>query len=107
MIVTIGYIEIVDDGFGPEARIAGTRIGVDEIVMMHLRNHVSIDWIVENFEVLSYATVHAALVYYYDHQAEIDAILDSPDELPVSARDAAEHLAQLRARHQQRQQNDD
>lgn len=107
MIVPIEYIEIVDDGFGPEARIAGTRIGVDEVVMMHFRNRASIDWIVENFEVLSYAKVHAALVYYYDHQAVIDAILDAPYELPVGARDATEHLAQLRARHQQRQQNDD
>lgn len=98
MIVPIEYIEIIDDGFGQEARIAGTRIGVDEVVMMHIRNNASIDWIVENFEVLSYAKVYAALAYYYDHQAEIDAILDTPDELPPDARDATEHLANIRAR---------
>jgi hypothetical protein len=56
--------------------------------MMHLRNDSPIEWIVENFEVLDHAKIHAALAYYYAHQNEIDADLanaPSPDPAELAA----------------------
>lgn len=40
--------------------------GHEEIVMMHVRNHSPIEWIVGNYP-LSYAQIYTALTYYYDH----------------------------------------
>lgn len=76
-IIPINLIEITDDYGEKVPRVAGTRFRVSEIVIMHLRNQPSIEWIVENYdEVLDHAKIHAALAYYYQHQAEIDAEID-------------------------------
>lgn len=79
-LAPMNYIEITDSNGIQIPRITGTRIRVSEIVIMHLRNDSPIDWIVENFEVLDHAKVHAALAYYYSHQAEIDAEIDAPED---------------------------
>jgi uncharacterized protein (DUF433 family) len=79
-IAAMDYIEIVQTEFGTEPLIAGTQIGVDEVVIMHVRHGEPVDWIVENFEVLNHAKVYAALAYYYDHQDQINAIIDRPED---------------------------
>jgi uncharacterized protein (DUF433 family) len=79
-VVPINLIEITES-FGKKVpRVSGTRIRVSEIVIMHLLNDSSIDWIVENFEVLDHAKVHAALAYYYSHKEEIDAEINAPQD---------------------------
>jgi uncharacterized protein (DUF433 family) len=52
-------------------RINGTRITVDDIVVMHLRMGQSLAEIAGKYD-LSLAAVHAAMAFYYDHKAEID-----------------------------------
>ena len=51
--------------------IAGTRITVDDVAIMHIHVGYSIEEIVGNL-MLQPAAVHAALAYYYDHKVEID-----------------------------------
>jgi uncharacterized protein (DUF433 family) len=72
IIVPIQYIEVVEEYGETIARIAGTRLTVGEIALMHIHGDSSVDWIVENFDAVNHAQVYAALSYYYDHQAEID-----------------------------------
>ena len=61
---------------GGKACIAGTRIAVKDIVALD-RQGMRPDEMLEYFSSrpLTLAEVHAALVYYYDHQDEIEAEL--------------------------------
>lgn len=52
-------------------RIAGSRITVADIVIMHLRMGQSLDLISGKYN-LPLAAVYAAMAYYYDHKTEID-----------------------------------
>lgn len=53
-------------------RIVGRRITVSDVAIWFLQMGLSVDEIVKDYD-LSHAQVHAALAYYYDHRAEIDA----------------------------------
>jgi uncharacterized protein (DUF433 family) len=61
------------------ARIAGSRSRVSQIVVDH--RQMSPEQIVEQYPHLTLADVHAALTYYYDHQAQIDAEIEEGDRL--------------------------
>ncbi len=50
--------------------IEGHRIAVHHIVWWYQQGH-SVEQIAQNFS-LSLSQVHAALLYYYEHQSEID-----------------------------------
>lgn len=52
-------------------RIAGTRITVADVVVMHRYLRQSLEEIAGKYD-LPLAAVYAAMVYYYDHQADID-----------------------------------
>ena len=54
------------------ARIVGRRITVSDVATWFLQMGQTVDEIVADYD-LSHAQVHAALAYYYDHRAEIDA----------------------------------
>ena len=69
------HIELDPDVRGGRARIAGTRVAVADIVIMHLRLGRSIAEIAGTYE-LTPASIHAALVCYYDHRADIDQSID-------------------------------
>jgi uncharacterized protein (DUF433 family) len=60
---------------GGKPRIANHRIGVHDVVNLHVRLGKPVDDIARGFR-LTLAEVYAALVYYHDHQGEIDSILD-------------------------------
>lgn len=66
------HIEITPKVRGGRPRIAGTRITVADIIIMHLRLGLSLEEIAGKYD-LDLAGVHAAMVYYYDHRSEIDA----------------------------------
>jgi uncharacterized protein (DUF433 family) len=66
------HIVTSDDVRGGRPRLAATRLTVADVVVMHLRLGQSVTEIAATYA-LSLAAVHAALAYYYDHQAEIDA----------------------------------
>ncbi|MGO9598387.1 MAG: DUF433 domain-containing protein [Isosphaeraceae bacterium] len=58
---------------GGKARIAGTRIQVKYLVILHERQHLSPEEIVSDFPHLTLADVYAALAYYHDHRETINA----------------------------------
>jgi uncharacterized protein (DUF433 family) len=69
--ILIQHIEITPGVRGGKPRLAGSRITVTDIVMMHLKLGQSVDEIATEYN-LPLAGIYAALAYYYDHQAEID-----------------------------------
>ncbi len=65
------HIEITPNLRGGKPHILGTRITVSDIAIMRLKIGKSVDEIAVEYD-LSLASIHSALVYYYDHQVEID-----------------------------------
>ena len=67
---------------GGRPRIDGTRIGVLDIVALHL-NGMKPDEMLEYYcsRPLTFAEVHAAIAYYYDHQAELEAVMAEDQRL--------------------------
>jgi uncharacterized protein (DUF433 family) len=60
-------------------RIAGSRSRVVDVVL-DTRGGLTPDRIHEEYPHLSLAQIHAALAYYYDHQAELDAAIQRGSE---------------------------
>jgi len=75
--VETSHIEVDDQGV---ARIAGTRTKVKLVIADYVYWGWTPDIIHRQHPYLSLAQIHAAFVYYYDHQAQIDAELKE-DEL--------------------------
>lgn len=75
-MATLAYphISLQADG---QPYIDGSTIKVVEIVMDRLAFHWDADEIRRQHPDLSLSQIHAALTYYYDHQAELDAAIDS------------------------------
>ena len=67
---------------GGRAHIEGTRIGVEIIAGMYLSG-ASVEDIVSGYRDsgMTLAKVHAALVYYYDHRSEIEAVLKNIEQM--------------------------
>lgn len=65
---------------GGKARVAGRRVSVLQIGEMYTSGGFTAEDIADQLD-LSLATVHAALAYYYDHLAEMEASLDQYEEL--------------------------
>lgn len=76
----VQHIEIRPDKCGGKPCIAGTRVRVWDIYVLSERLGKSADEILSDYPELSLADVHAALAYYFDHQAEIDAQMKSADD---------------------------
>jgi uncharacterized protein (DUF433 family) len=73
------HIEITPGVCGGKARIAGTRIRVQDVYVWHELQGQSADAIVSNFPHLTLADVHAALTYYWDHRDEIRQQMKADD----------------------------
>jgi uncharacterized protein (DUF433 family) len=58
---------------GGKPRIDGHRIKVEHVAICHERMGMSPDEIVSAHPSITLAQVHAALAYYHEHKAEIDA----------------------------------
>ena len=69
------HIEATPGVRGGTHRIAGTRIKVADVVLMHFRMGQSLTEIAGKYD-LSLAAVHAALAFYYDHQDEVDRSIE-------------------------------
>ena len=98
VIIPMHYIEQVTKNDRDVIRISGTRFRVADVVLMHVKHGSSIDWIVENFESLDYARVHAALAYYYDHQAQIEAEIEAMRAADEAVEETAMSLEKLKAK---------
>ena len=71
-VVMDRHIELTPGVRGGRPRIAGTRLTVADIVMLHLRMGKSLEEIAGTYQV-GLGDVHAAMAYYYDHRNAIDA----------------------------------
>ena len=67
------YIVSTPDTCGGKPRIAGSRIQVKQVAIMHERQRMSPEEIVSEFPHLTMASIYAALAYYHDHREEINA----------------------------------
>ena len=65
-----GHIEVDETGI---ARVAGTRLKVIHLVMDKMANGSTPEQMRQQFPPLTLSQIHAALTYYYDHKAELDA----------------------------------
>jgi uncharacterized protein (DUF433 family) len=70
-IVLTPHIESHPDIRSGKPHIAGSRITVADVALMYCRMGQSLEAIAGKYH-LSLASVHAAMAFYYDHQAEID-----------------------------------
>jgi uncharacterized protein (DUF433 family) len=70
------HIEITPGVHDGKPRLAGTRITVDDVVVMHLRLGQSLPEIAGRYD-LEPAAVYAAMAYYYDHRDEIDRSIEA------------------------------
>lgn len=68
-LAPLGHIEVDEHGV---ARVAGSRTKVAQIVLDVRAHGWSPDEIQLQYPHLSLADIHAAMAFYYDHQAEID-----------------------------------
>lgn len=82
--VVYEHVVLTPGTCGGRPRIDGTRIRVQDVMIWHERLGRSAEEIVRDFPQLSLAQIYAALAYYYDHRAEIDAHLQE-DEQTVQA----------------------
>ena len=73
---------------GGKPRIAGRRIRVQDIVVLHEQQGQSPDEIVSAYPQLSLAKVYAALAYYHDHREDIRR--DTDEHVPRAIRRWAE-----------------
>jgi uncharacterized protein (DUF433 family) len=67
------HIVSTPDTCGGKPRIAGSRIQVKHVAIMHERQRMSPAEIVSELPHLTLASVYAALAYYHDHREEMNA----------------------------------
>lgn len=87
------HIEITPGIRGGKPRIAGSRITVADIVLMHWRLGISLEEIAVKYD-LPLAAVYAAMSYYYDHRNEIDQSVEEGEALAESFRSENPSLLQ-------------
>ncbi len=85
---------------GGRPRIAGHRITVRDIVVLHLHLGKSIDEICAEYG-LGLAEVHAALAYYFDNRTEIDQDIKASDEFVATLKASRTSLLQRRLKEMQ------
>ena len=70
------FIELDEQGV---PWITGANTKVVEVVLDKMANNSSPEEMHEQYPHLSLAQIHAALSYYYEHQAEVDADIERRD----------------------------
>src|ERR1700676_5263647 len=78
--VMVKHIEKTPGVCGGRACIAGHRIRVQDIVVLHEMQGMTPKEIIIQYPSITLADVHAALAYYYDNQQEIADELRKADE---------------------------
>ena len=79
------HIEVTSGTRGGKPRVAGTRITVEDIVLMHLRLALPLVEIASKYD-LPLAAVHTAMAYYYDHRDDIDRSIEEDEALAEAFR---------------------
>lgn len=89
------HIELTPEVRNGKPRIAGTRITVADVVIMHWRMGQSLDEIAGKYN-FPLAAARAAMVYYYDHREEIDESINQDQAFAEALRHANPSLLQKR-----------
>jgi uncharacterized protein (DUF433 family) len=76
--VATGHVAIDPAIRGGRPHLAGSRITVADVILMHLRLGRSLEEIAGKYD-LPLAALHAAMAYYYDHRAEIENAVEDDD----------------------------
>src|SRR4051812_46028674 len=71
------HIVRTPDTCGGKPRIAGTRIQVKDVALMHERMGMTPAQIVADYPHLTLADIHAALAFYHDHREQLDAEIEA------------------------------
>jgi uncharacterized protein (DUF433 family) len=75
-ITDIGTLIVkTHDTCGGRPRIAGRRLSVQQIAVLATRNKLTPEQIIQEYDQLTLAEVHAALAYYYANTEEIESYL--------------------------------
>jgi len=91
------HIEATPGVCGGRPRIAGHRIRVMDLVVLHEQRGLTPDEIISAYPSLTLADVHAALAYYFDHREEIQRDLADDRQLAADvARDTPSRLQKKR-----------
>jgi uncharacterized protein (DUF433 family) len=86
MVVALDrHIEATADTCGGKPRIAGTRITVMDIAILHLRLDQPLDVIAAKFD-LPLSSVYAAIAFYYDHRVEMEQAIHDDEALAETLR---------------------
>lgn len=85
-LVNTSHIEITSGVCGGRPRIAGHRIRVQDIVVLHERLGYTPDEIVDAYPGITLADVYAALAYFHDHIGEVLADLKADAKLDAEVR---------------------
>jgi uncharacterized protein (DUF433 family) len=86
--ITAQHIESRPDKCGGKPCIRGTRIRVQDIYVWHDLRGLTADQIVDEFPQLTSADVHAALSYFWDHEAEIRQQMRADEDFVAKIRSA-------------------
>ena len=83
--VMVGHIEVTPGVCGGKPYIAGHHITVQDIAIWHERIGLDPDEIATEYS-LELGEVYAALAYYHDHRAEIDASIRADEAFMAELR---------------------
>lgn len=89
------HIESTPGIRGGKPCLAGTRIAVADVALMHLRLDQSFEQIAARFD-LALSAVHAAMAYYYDHRVEMDSQMSDEEAVLHAARSSNSSKLQAR-----------
>jgi len=78
--ITTQHIESVPGKCGGKPCIAGTRIRVWDVYALHELQGKTADEVTIAYPDITLGDVYAALAYYFDHKAEIDAQMKADDK---------------------------
>lgn len=79
--ILIEHIAIDPSICGGKPCIAGSRVRVQDIYVLHELQGLSVDEIVDGYPGLTPAQVYAALSYYWDHKDEIDRQMQTSQDM--------------------------
>ncbi|HEX6985904.1 MAG TPA: DUF433 domain-containing protein [Planctomycetaceae bacterium] len=95
--VVAEHIAVTPGVCGGRPRIAGTRIRVQDVAVLHERLGKTADEIVAAYPSLGLADVHAALAYYFDHRDDVRRMIAEDEAAAEAARASTpSKLADLR-----------
>lgn len=93
-ILAIEHIVSTPDIMGGKPRIAGQRVSVENIVVLHEMHNWTAEQIAGELD-LTLAQVHAALAYYYDHKQELDRSIQEGEATVKAAGVSADALKRI------------